>query len=85
MNCYWTWRQRRAQNSARLCIGRDRHIHTRDCRMENNRLEEPEFRLLAAVYAALGPDTVGALVVLTLTDLTPAQRSIWKYCEALRS
>ena len=36
--------------------------------MKNNRLEEPEFRLLAAIYVALGPNTVGALVVLIYHD-----------------
>ena len=36
--------------------------------MENHRLEEPEFRLLAAVYVALGPDTVGALVIPVYLD-----------------
>jgi hypothetical protein len=29
-------------------------------KMVKNRLEEPEFRLLASVYAELGPDAVGA-------------------------
>ena len=29
--------------------------------MMNGRLEEPEFRLLASVYAALGPKAVGAM------------------------
>ena len=57
------------------------------CRMENNsRLEEPEFRLLAAVYAALGKDAVGASIIVTCLDWSsPAQRSMWKYCQALWS
>ena len=29
--------------------------------MMDSRLEEPEFRLLASVYAALGPDAVGTM------------------------
>ena len=37
------------------------NIITRKQSMMDSRLEEPEFRLLASVYAALGPDAVGTM------------------------
>ena len=49
----------RVWSSAHSIILRKERPHSE--KMAKNRLEEPEFRLLASVYAELGPDAVGAV------------------------
>lgn len=61
------------------------HSGTTIHNMTYPRLEEPEFRLLAAVYATMGPDPVGSLRASAAVSLiVSVPRSIRQLCESLR-